>query len=492
MAASIDQLMLLPGPSGPSAAFATASFSSTATPPKPPLVRAVGSRARTQPQNYEAPVVGGQLSAAAASAALFLSSAALPRSRRRKRSYLRCAATVAAAAAATASTIELGFADVAVSELQAPAAKAPPHVDIRRPPKYPGRGLVTPAFVEELTAFFDQGGFWPWQEARHLILDVLKALSFEKALVHVAVPPGGKVTVVGDVHGQIFDLINMIRSNGQPGEDNPYVFNGDFVDRGSFSVETLMLLLAWKAAHPQFVHLSRGNHESHEMNVPYGFTGEVLTKYGLEAYQQLQKIFSMLPLAHVINNEVLVVHGGLPSAPEVKLAEIEELDREAAQARRQGMPVDDDGGEAGEREASIFQDLLWSDPRAQRGYGRSQRGGDLTTFGPDVTEAFLRANGLRLVIRSHEVKDEGFEWAHGGKCLTVFSAPRYADCCDNQGAVVHLDADKDGHLQPEILTFSAVNRPRCYLPAMVYSPMDRRCRQFLSQDAVQVMRSWMQ
>eukprot|EP00929_Paragymnodinium_shiwhaense_P016277 TRINITY_DN12453_c0_g2_i2.p1 TRINITY_DN12453_c0_g2~~TRINITY_DN12453_c0_g2_i2.p1 ORF type:complete len:429 (+),score=100.93 TRINITY_DN12453_c0_g2_i2:54-1289(+) len=390
-------------------------------------------------------------------------------------------------ALSTASSLKLE----AAPRLSA-AGSALPTANVTTPPKYPGKGEVTADFVHELASFFSQGGAWPWEEASKMVADAAAALSMENALVNVAVPPGGHITVVGDVHGQLFDLISLIERNGAPGPKNPYVFNGDFVDRGSFSVETMVLLLAWKAAYPEFVHLARGNHEAHEMNVPYGFTGEVLTKYGLEAYNQFQEVFSLLPLAHVINKEVLVVHGGLPSAPAVQLSEIEELDRDAAAARRQGVPVGMDESEAAAREASIFQDLLWSDPRAKNGLGRSQRGGDLTTFGPDVTEKFLMDNGLRLVIRSHEVKDDGFEWAHDGKCLTVFSAPRYADCCDNEGAVVHLTADSEGHLQPEILTFRAVTRPAFYLPAMVYSPMDRRCRQFLSQDAVRVMRSWMQ
>lgn len=95
------------------------------------------------------------------------------------------------------------------------------------------------------------------------------------SLVDVDVAPGAHITVCGDVHGQFYDLLHIFDLNGLPSADNPYLFNGDFVDRGSFSVEVILTLLAWKALEPGCMHLSRGNHESHSMNKMYGFDGEV-------------------------------------------------------------------------------------------------------------------------------------------------------------------------------------------------------------------------
>ena len=69
-------------------------------------------------------------------------------------------------------------------------------------------------------------------------------------------------------------------------------------------------------------------------------------------------------------------------------------------------------------------ELLWSDPQPQLGRSVSKRGVGVQ-FGPDVTERFLRLNELDYIIRSHEVKQDGYELAHGGKCITVFSAPNY-------------------------------------------------------------------
>jgi len=344
-------------------------------------------------------------------------------------------------------------------------------------PRYPTDqdGAALRNFAAVLAEHFRAGGQWPWEEARNLVQDATRLLERERSLERVSIPPGGHVNVVGDVHGQFFDM-GIWEANGLPSEANPYIFNGDFVDRGSYSVETLLTLLAWKVALPAHFRLARGNHESHEMNVPYGFAGEVFTKYaqGDEAYDAFQRLFAKLPLAHVVNTDVLVVHGGLPRDQHVSIADIEGLDR------------------ARSANNSVFTDLLWADPCPELGSRQSQRGESLVMFGPDVTKQFLEKNGLGLLIRSHEVKDEGFEWAHDGFCLTVFSAPDYCDSCDNKGAVVRLQVpESGGPPTTELRKFTSRPRPSFYVPAMVYSPLVPACRRFLTMAAKQKLARFM-
>lgn len=121
------------------------------------------------------------------------------------------------------------------------------------------------------------------------------------------------------------------------------------------------------------------------------------------------EVFCLLPLAHVLNNRVLVVHGGLFSTDGVTLDDIRKIDR------RQEPP-----------DSGMMSELLWSDPQPMPGRAPSKRGVGVG-FGPDVTERFLSSNGLELLVRSHEVKDEGYYVEANGKCITIFSAPNYCD-----------------------------------------------------------------
>merc|ERR1719265_2768587 len=140
---------------------------------------------------------------------------------------------------------------------------------------------------------------------------MIELLKRRESLVRVQVPEDGEITVCGDVHGQYYDLLNIWELNGEPSERNPYLFNGDFVDRGSFSMECILLLFAYKVAYPKHFFLARGNHETKNMNKLYGFEGEVAAKFDDRLYELFSEAFCFLPLAHVLGRQVFCVHGGL-------------------------------------------------------------------------------------------------------------------------------------------------------------------------------------
>lgn len=109
---------------------------------------------------------------------------------------------------------------------------------------------------------------------KYVSMIILKATDMfdkEDSLVHIPLEDLEEITVCGDIHGQYYDLLNIFKLNGNPSTENPYVFNGDFIDRGSFSVEVIVTMLAWKVCLPQHFFMSRGNHEAMNLNKMYGF-----------------------------------------------------------------------------------------------------------------------------------------------------------------------------------------------------------------------------
>lgn len=309
------------------------------------------------------------------------------------------------------------------------------------------KGEVDGEFLKSLRVWLEkpENRLHP-QFAYAMAVDFIEIIESLPSLVNLEVPPEKEITVCGDVHGQFYDLINIFTINGMPSEDNPYLFNGDIVDRGSFSVEVVLMLVACKLAYPDHMHITRGNHETTEMNAMYGFKGEMLAKYDERLYQIFSEAFRLLPLAFVVNNKAFVVHGGLSRQENVTLDDIRKIDRN----KEPGSDV-------------LMTDLLWSDPSPLPGLTPSKRG-VACQFGPDITEKFLETNKLSFIIRSHEMKEEGYEVEHNGKLITVFSAPNYCDEMGNKGAFIRL---KGSDMEPKYHQFSAVKHPPG--PAMQYA-----------------------
>ncbi|KAG5503592.1 hypothetical protein JIQ42_05813 [Leishmania sp. Namibia] len=299
--------------------------------------------------------------------------------------------------------------------------------------------VITVEFVEAMQEHFRFEKKIDRRDVVFILLEVLKLFKSYPNFVTVTVPDGEDITVCGDTHGQFYDLLNIFKLNGKPSPTNRYLFNGDFVDRGSYSVENVLTLFAYKLLYPEHVFLSRGNHEGLSMNRVYGFEGEVRAKYSAEVFDLFSEVFNALPTGHIINEQVFVVHGGLYSRDDVTIADLQKPNR------FREIP-----------ENGLICESLWADPQPMTGRSPSKRGVDCPSFGPDVTETFLKNNNLKLVVRSHEVKEEGYEVDHNGKCITVFSAPNYCDQMGNKGAFIRFTG---GSMTPKYTTFTHVAHP---------------------------------
>jgi len=261
-----------------------------------------------------------------------------------------------------------------------------------------------------------EGGGLTETEIKVLCLQSKEIFMSQPMLLELQAP----IKIVGDVHGQYHDLLRLFEYGGYPPDAN-YLFLGDYVDRGRFSLETISLLLAYKIKYPENFFLLRGNHEAASINRLYGFYDECKRRYSIKLWKIFTDCFNCLPIAAVIDEKIFCVHGGL--SPEHDSME---------QLKKVKRPTD-------VADTGIVCDLLWSDPlRNQTGWGENDRGVSFT-FGEDVVTKFLEKHSLDLICRAHQVVEDGYEFFANRRLVTVFSAPNYCGEFDNAGAMLTVD-----------------------------------------------------
>ncbi|KAJ9149995.1 Serine/threonine-protein phosphatase [Pleurostoma richardsiae] len=233
--------------------------------------------------------------------------------------------------------------------------------------------------------------------------------------------------------------------------NNRFVFLGDFVDRGYFSLETFTLLMCLKAKYPDRIVLVRGNHESRQITQVYGFYEECQQKYGnASVWKACCQVFDFLVLAAIVDGTVLCVHGGL--SPEIRT-----IDQIRVVARAQEIPHE-----------GAFCDLVWSDPEDIDTWAVSPRGAGWL-FGDKVATEFNHVNGLKTIARAHQLVNEGYKFHFPEKSVvTVWSAPNYCYRCGNVASIMTVDTD----LNTKFSIFSAVPDDQRHVPAGRRGPSD--------------------
>ncbi|KAK9143877.1 hypothetical protein Syun_013277 [Stephania yunnanensis] len=192
------------------------------------------------------------------------------------------------------------------------------------------------------------------------------------------------IKICGDVHGQYSDLLRLFEYGGHPPNAN-YLFMGNYVDYGKQGIETICLLLAYKIKYPENFFLLRGNHECASINRIDGFYDECKRRFNVRLWKVFTDCFNCLPVAALIDDKVLCMHGGLSP-------DLHNLD----QIRNIPRPTD-------VPDTGLLCDLLWADPaRDVKGWGLNDRGVSYT-FGPDKVSEFLEKHDLDLICRSHQI-----------------------------------------------------------------------------------------
>jgi diadenosine tetraphosphatase ApaH/serine/threonine PP2A family protein phosphatase len=232
------------------------------------------------------------------------------------------------------------------------------------------------------------------------------------------------ISVCGDVHGQFHDVLRIFEIGGNP-SDTKYLFLGDYVDRGFFSLETILLLLLYKIKYPSTFFMLRGNHETRHVNEVYGFYNEMFKRYHhSEPWKLINTVFDLLPIGAVIDNWAFCVHGGL--SPDIKL--IEQI---ALLERRIEIP-----------EQGPLCDIIWSDPDEIEGWRPSERGAGYL-FGIYPTREFCHNNRINLIMRAHQLVMEGHTFNCENAVLTVWSAPNYMYRSGNIATVAQVASNRE-------------------------------------------------
>ncbi|CAA0277808.1 unnamed protein product [Arabidopsis thaliana] len=349
----------------------------------------------------------------------------------------------------------------------------------QKPLFWPSGGKLTFSWVCEVMLVFDWSSknlppcefssVLPFNVLDELVLFASKILKKEPNCVRID-SEKAEVVVVGDLHGQLHDLLYLMQDAGFPDGDRFYVFNGNYVDIGAWGLETFLLLLSWKVLLPARVYLLRGSHESESCTSMYGFKNEVLTKYGdkgAAVYKKCLECFQLLPLASVIAGKVYTAHGGLFRDVSSFLSDKQERNRK--RKRTQKKQTDNTVLDTEDRSESlplgslkdlskvkrrvidpptegsnlIPGDILWSDPSKDTGLFLNKERGIGLLWGPDCTAKFLQDNNLKWIIRGKGAPDErakrddlapmngGYAEDHEG-LITLFSAPDHPQFQDTE------------------------------------------------------------
>lgn len=180
---------------------------------------------------------------------------------------------------------------------------APPQLPLDKSKLYNKQGKLNYNVIKEHLV---KEGKVNKKDLLELINNTIKVLKKEPNILKLKDP----VIIVGDIHGQFYDLISLLELGGEP-SSNQYLFMGDYVDRGSFSIEVLILLYAAKLTFPENIWLMRGNHECRQLTTFFNFKQECEIKYDIELYNAIMTSFDALPLGCIINSKFACVHGGI-------------------------------------------------------------------------------------------------------------------------------------------------------------------------------------
>ncbi|WUR03050.1 serine/threonine-protein phosphatase 4 catalytic subunit (PP4C) [Vairimorpha necatrix] len=254
-------------------------------------------------------------------------------------------------------------------------------------------------------------------EIQEICEKAIEVLIKESNLPNVQSP----VLVCGDIHGQIYDLVEVFKMEGDPSKQK-FIFLGNYVDRGENSTECIFLLLIYKILYPENIYLIRGNHEQKTVSKSYGLYDEILKKYDVYIWRLLCEVFSFFNVGCIVDGRIFCVHGGI-SPKTMSVNKLKRIDRFVLDT------------------SDIYEDILCSDPHDEEGF-KSNKQGIGSLYGADVANSFLECNDLTNIIRSHQFAFEGYKFHFPNRnAVTVWGAPDFLGKFGNPGSFMRVKED---------------------------------------------------
>ncbi len=230
------------------------------------------------------------------------------------------------------------------------------------------------------------------EELLFLLPGIDRVLESEPAVLRI---DAESVMVIGDIHGDL-EALEFILGKRQEMNCENILFLGDYVDRGPQGTEVLINLFRLKLEDPKHIFLLRGNHETVDMNLYYGYFEEI--GFDRSFLSSVSRTYDKMPIAAVLSGNTFCVHGGINGT-----GSIEDI----------------------RKEEDFAFPYLWNDPSKRPGLTASTRGSTVKEFGPDIVDGFLHTNNLKRIIRGHTALEDGYRWWFDGKLLSLFSCPDY-------------------------------------------------------------------
>ena len=312
-----------------------------------------------------------------------------------------------------------------------------------------------------------------------LLKEITPILEKENSLIKIRSP----CKIFGNIYGNYKDLMRYFESYGNPSNDKngdinvmQYIFLGDFCDRGYHSLEVILLLFALKIKYPNFIYLVRGHHEDRYININKGLGDECKERLNddirnsLSVFSNINKVFDYLPFGILLDNNVLMVHGGIGSSIN-SLSDIEKIKR----------PIFVEHEPSNKEQLNII-DLLWSEysedvEKIGVNFERDRyKKGYIVKYGKKQLNKFLEKNGIDLLITAHQFIQEGFIDFNNEKILSLFSSSNYMDKCKNVGAMIMIGkktANKRINILPKLIN-SCDEEIECYKKNYSPSPIKDR------------------